>query len=455
MKLQRKLTLVAGLVITVVGVSVGVAAVSSSYFNEIAKIDQRLNANATILGKSLDRALSTALLLGNQSDIPTSVSYVSESGELTNLVENEFLLSKTPSRAELLNSNQQIVATLANEPGRIRSVKIGDGEYVIFAASTAQVIAQRNAQVRWFVIALLIALGVGILAINRLIKRDVRQIELLAANSTLIATGKTDTELPDSHGNSEVDELTKSMKVMVSNLLNAIDREKQSHLAMQNFLSDASHELRTPLTAIRGYAEIVAGSVESPTDQQQRAFTRIASEVMRMDKLIDDLLLLAKLGEFPRVEFTAVNMSELLAEQLADLVSFQPNRLVHSSVHPKTLVFGSNELLRVLVNNLFSNLRRHTNEDVHVQVSLEESDGFAVLKIADAGPGLPQKFYTSQETIPFERFDESRSRVSGGAGLGLSIIKAVVDAHTGTLVFQRSELGGHETLIKLPIAKDI
>lgn len=449
MKLQSRVTLAAATVIAIVGISVGLATVFNNYFQAIGRVDKRLNANAAVLTKASQSALSTSLLLGSQTDIAVTVAYISRAGELTELVESPYVLTKSPGTAFLKNSLKQSVAGPSATPARWRSVSIGDGEYVIFASDISQIVKQRNDQLRWLFFLLLTAVALGIFAINRLIRRDIRQIENLAKQSTLIAGGDTTVQLPTGDGNSEVDQLSNSLSIMVANLLASIEREKRIQHSMQDFLADASHELRTPLTSIRGYTEILAGSVAAPTEQQARALDRISSEIARMDTLISDLLLLAELGESKPMTTEIVDLTELVSEQVADLKQFQPERVVEYSSLPEVKIHGSTELIIRLLNNIFSNLRRHTTESDEVRVCLSTDGQNVVLDVSDAGPGLAEKFYELQELNPFMRFDSSRARATGGSGLGMSIIKAIVDNHGGELVLRRSELGGHRTTVIL------
>jgi len=449
-KLQRRVTLAAAAVIAVVGTTVGFASVFNNYLQAVSRIDQRLNANSVILSKASENALATALLLGSQTDIPVTVAYVTRAGELTVLVESSYAITKSPGLLFLKQSTDSSGPGPGTAAARWRSVPIGDGDYVIFASSSKQVRDQRNAQLRWLFFLLILAISMGVFAVNRLIRRDIRQIEHLAAQSTLIAAGDTAVKLPAGQGNSEIDELSNSLGLMVENLRSSIERERRIHESMQDFLGDASHELRTPLTSIRGYTEILAGTVSEPSEQQARAFSRIVSEISRMDTLISDLLLLAELGESKPLTSESVNLTELLNLQVADLYELQPARPIEYSADSNVYVQGSRELFIRLLSNIFSNIRRHTAQTDLVKVSLTLDWQEAVLIVADSGPGLADKFYDQQEVNPFMRFDPSRARSTGGSGLGLSIINAIVDSHSGQIYLERSELGGHKTIIRLP-----
>ncbi|MBU6347852.1 MAG: HAMP domain-containing histidine kinase [Actinomycetales bacterium] len=450
MKLQRKLTLLTVTVVALVGIAVGVWTVYNNYWNQVSKIDQRLRANSTILQKTPENKLSTALLLGGQRDIPMTVAYVSQERDLTVLVESEFTIAKVPSADFLSAATGNAIQSPTSKPGRIRVAPLGDGEFVLFASSTSEILNERASQLRWLLFSLLVCIGIGSFAINRLIRSDVQKIEHLAQQATIIATGKLDEKLPEGKGSSEVDDLSRAFRAMVESLVSAISAERQSNQAMQNFLSDASHELRTPLTAISGYSEILGTTIAEPSEQQSRALSRIKSEIKRMDDLISDLLILAELGEKPEFQFDQVDISPMINEQLTDLAHLQPSRTITASVVESAICSGDARYLRVMLTNIFTNIRRHTPPEAAVSCRVVVSATEVTVEIDDAGPGLPEKFYSSDTSAPFERFDSSRSRLTGGSGLGLSIIKAVVEVHCGSLVLTRSSLGGHRTLIVLP-----
>jgi signal transduction histidine kinase len=218
---------------------------------------------------------------------------------------------------------------------------------------------------------------------------------------------------------------------------------------MQNFLGDASHELRTPLTVVKGYVELLS-TQNMDEEQRARAFDRVNSEVVRMEALINDLLLLAELGESKPVGVGAIDLSGLVLAAVQDLKVLQPERSVRTSVEVGVSMHGTAELIQQLISNLFANLRRHTPADTRVTVSLSKTDHQATLTIDDAGPGLPAESY-ARGINHFQRFDASRSRESGGSGLGMSIMAAVVRQHGGTIELNPSPLGGLQTVINLPL----
>ena len=179
---------------------------------------------------------------------------------------------------------------------------------------------------------------------------------------------------------------------------------------------------------------------------QARAFSRVGSEIERMESLIHDLLLLAELGESKPVNFAEVDFDELVKAHLNDFQVLNTSRRVTTAIPDDCFVQGSRDHLSRLIQNCLSNILRHTPSDAPVSVSLRKRAG---LRIEDGGPGLPDSAYGSEIKV-MNRFDPSRSRESGGSGLGLSIIAAIVQEHSGELELSKSQLGGLAVTIRIP-----
>ena len=450
MRLQKRLTWAAALVIAVVAIAIGSFAVLSSYATQLAQIESRLWADASAVKIATKDPLSTALVLAGQTDIPIAVGYVSADQQLTTIEENGVPLNTAPSSAELKRATSEVISFSQDPSIRIRSVALNDEDYVVFAADTQVRIDERNQQLRLLFFVSCIAVLLAVIAVNWLIRRDIKQIEIIATRSTQIASGDLSVRLPESQGRSEIDELTQALNSMVDHLTRLIEQEKVTQRAMQDFLSDASHELRTPLTVVRGYIEILDGISANKSEQEQRAFARIHSELMRMSALVDDLLLLAELGESDVLAIEEVDFSKMVNGVVDDLQLLNPKRVIECSVATGVIVMGSGRLISQLLSNLIGNIVRHTPEDAQVNVALHVSHGMVKLTFEDAGPGLPESAY-GNPAHHFQRFDKSRSRKTGGSGLGMSIMNAVAAQHSGELELSRSPLGGLRTEICLPL----
>lgn len=198
--------------------------------------------------------------------------------------------------------------------------------------------------------------------------------------------------------------------------------------AIQEFIGDASHELKTPLTIIRGYSEIL---MKDP-DSVQKYAERINKESLRMTSLIDSLLKIVELDEVGEQETVTINLIEYLEAQIEDLLVIQPKRNVKLIGQPSK-IDASFELVDTLISNVISNARTHTPETAPIQITVI---GKQVI-IEDGGSGL-----TTIPSKPFQRFDKSRSRDTGGSGLGMSLIQKSAKKLGAKLQFGKSELGG-------------
>jgi two-component system OmpR family sensor kinase len=221
---------------------------------------------------------------------------------------------------------------------------------------------------------------------------------------------------------------------------------------LRRFVADASHELRTPLAAVRAYAELFSRGAAARPEDLQRSMTGITREAERMTLLVDDLLLLARLDEGRPLEREPVDLAAVTREAVDAARVVEPQRPIELSVEPAT-VTGDEARLRQVLDNLLANARAHTPAGTRVSVSLRPNDGRAELTVADHGPGLSDE----QATRAFERFyraDSSRTRASGGSGLGLSIVSAVIEAHGGAAEVRPTPGGGATFVVTLPLGVD-
>jgi two-component system OmpR family sensor kinase len=180
--------------------------------------------------------------------------------------------------------------------------------------------------------------------------------------------------------------------------------------------------------------------------------TGISRESERMTLLVEDLLLLARLDEGRQLERERVELSEVVREAVDTARTVDPDRKIELDAE-EAVVLGDRHRLRQVVDNLLSNTRAHTPPGAAVHVSVAKLDGNAVVRVTDSGSGMTE----DELSRVFERFyraDPSRSRAKGGAGLGLSIVSAVAEAHGGEASVH-SEAGNGSTFeISLPLYAD-
>ena len=227
----------------------------------------------------------------------------------------------------------------------------------------------------------------------------------------------------------------------------ALTQERAQRQKMQEFLGDAAHELRTPMTVVTGYAELLKGKQLDP-ERESAAFDRLNSELKRMDFLISDLLMLAQLGEEGDIVFEEINIADLIRKNILEFQEISPTHNVTIQIDQKAVLAGSEKYLQRFIQNALTNIRLHTPPSTSVRVTVKAEKQILII-IEDSGPGLPNESY-GEKIRGLKRFDRSRSRDTGGTGLGMSIMNAVIERHDGSFTLRKSELGGLAIEVSLP-----
>jgi len=303
-------------------------------------------------------------------------------------------------------------------------------------------------------LALLAAACAGILIIRRALAPLTRVAAAAGAVADL-PLDRGEVALPvrvaeaDTNPNTEVGRLGLAVNRMLDHIDAALSTRQASESRVRRFVADASHELRTPLAAIRGYTELAQRQRGDVPADVAHAMSRVESEAQRMTRLVEDLLLLARLDSGRPLERRPVDLARLCADLVSDAHAAGPDHHWNLDVPPEPLlVSGDDARLHQVVANLLANARVHTPAGTTVTTSLDSDADTAVLRIVDDGPGIP----TELQAEVFERFargDTSRSHVDGSTGLGLAIVSAVVRAHRG-MIAVNSEPGRTEFVVRLP-----
>jgi len=343
---------------------------------------------------------------------------------------------------------------------RLRACPVEAGEVLVSAAPQSDLDRTVNQLIVVELVAFLIALVVLVLVGRLVLRRGLRPLNDMAGTAHDIATHDlTETaHLPmrasGVGGGAEVEELRTAFNVMLAHIESSLAARTATSERLRRFIADASHELRTPLTSIRGYADLFRYAAANEPAERDAHLAKIREATARMSVLVDDLLLLARLdateSEAPlRVEDTDVAE---LATAAADAF-----RAVHPG-HPLTVEAGAPSAvlradpvrLRQVLDNLLANAAKHTPPGTPVTLAVEVSDGI-VIRVTDEGPGIAED---EQERI-FDRFyrvDDSRTRGNGGTGLGLAVVRSLVEAHDGT-VDVTSEPGRTVFTVRLPLSR--
>ncbi|WP_433509537.1 sensor histidine kinase [Nonomuraea sp. CA-143628] len=273
--------------------------------------------------------------------------------------------------------------------------------------------------------------------------RKVAELPLASGEVTLAE------RVPDTDPRTETGQVGAAFNRMLGHVEAALGRRHAVEQRLRAFAADASHELRTPLAAIRGHAELALRGDEPMADGVRHALGRIDAESGRMSELVDELLLLARLDAGRPLAREEVDLSRLAIEATGDARATGPGHRWRLEL-PEDPVTVTGDALRLhqVIASLLSNARVHTPDGTTVVVAVRRLPAAVEVTVVDDGPGVPAGL---EEEI-FERFsraDQGRSRATGGAGLGLAIVRAVVAAHGGS-VDVRSRPGRTEFRLLLP-----
>lgn len=255
----------------------------------------------------------------------------------------------------------------------------------------------------------------------------------------------------DSYPGDEVGAVGHALNQLLDNVQSALEARSRTEEQMRVFVADASHELRTPLAAIKGYADMLKWT-ETLTDQGKTSLDRVTSQTARMSRLVDDLLLLARLDEGREPVMETVDLTELVLENVMDLQVAAPSHTWNLNLPDDIIeVRGDTSQLQQVLLNLLSNARKHTDDGTTVTTGLAISANGrdAILSVTDNGPGIDPAFRT-KIFDRFTRADKARSGSDGTTGLGLPIVKAIVEAHNGTIDVV-STPGRTEFVVRLPL----
>ena len=393
------------LLITFVTVGIGGYSAIHTRGSELSEVNGSINFVAQAAIDNPKQSVGAALFAIEQLTLNITLTLLTGQGQETLINESSLQYLGAPEFEKVREASIRPVRVGGPSPFQLRSVPLSSGDYLLISRSVSEIDSHFNSNIRSLAaFTLVVDSAAGLLLLfyfRRVNKR------------------------------SDVASLAR----------------------MQEFLGDASHELRTPLTVVKGYVEMLSKKQLTSEADQERAFSRVGSEIKRMENLIQDLLLLAELGESGSREIEKIDVSEILNAHGIDFKTLNPQRVVTLEIEDELEVMAARDYLARFIQNALTNIMRHTAVDDAVTISCKKSGKSARILIGDAGPGLPESAY--QENIrSLARFDKSRSRENGGSGLGMSIMTAVIAKLHGNLALRKSALGGLEIAVDLPLAKD-
>ncbi len=335
---------------------------------------------------------------------------------------------------------------------RLFELRFEVGGHTVYAGAGESLAAVDHAQdvvAHSFALAGALALVLAILGAYLVGSRITSPIRRSAAVAARIDAGDLTPriELPKSAGS--------ELYVLAEALNHMLDRLAAAFAAQRDFVADASHELRTPLTVIRGQLDVLAAGEGDNGPPSRVAVERVErlmqAEIARLTRLVDDLLLLAQSDRDDFLHLSDVALDELVTELWDGLSLIAERNFEIGALEPVTVRADPDRLAQAL-RNLARNAIAHTHAPdglVRIDVA-RRGDGFARVTISDDGPGIASG---ARERV-FERFyrtDAARTRAEGGAGLGLAIVRAITDAHHGTVRVTEAASGGAAFELDLPV----
>ena len=296
--------------------------------------------------------------------------------------------------------------------------------------------AQREVE-RTFFLAGGVALVAALLAGYLVAARTAAPLRRMASTAAKIDAGDLTPRIgPEPRAAVEVRILAEAFDRM-------LDRLDRAFLRQRQFASDASHELRTPLTAIRGQLEVLIMDPQPGPDELRRVERLVNAEMTRIERLLEDLLMLARLDEGVPLRRSEIAMAPFL-RRIAD-ESLEDVEL--GDLAAGTLYADPDRLTQV-IRNLLDNARRHAGPAGRVALSTSTTGSRLAIRVDDDGPGIPAQ---DRERVfdRFHRSDAARDRDSGGSGLGLAIARSLVELHGGRIWAEGSPLGGARVAFEL------
>jgi two-component system OmpR family sensor kinase len=412
LKLQERLTFFTVSLTVTISTLLGGLLVQENYRSSLAVIDVDLMRVVAAVNSTESDKVTTALIVARDGATPIAIFLASKGEEPISLegapgVDDAFNWRELPDQSGKI---------LERDSTRFAFIPLEGDSSLLLAASSAKAEGDRRDNfVLLFLILILIVL-LSLYVLRKVISRDVER-ERIAIES--------------------------QEKLRI---------ESAHRASLLEFAGDASHELRTPLTVLKGYLELAQQNGVRLNDP--KILELLLKETGRMDKTVTQLLDLYSIENGSTQDPSTINLSLVLREQLEVLARLDAGRPIDAKIEGDLKIRIDEELLMRVLGNIFMNVHRHTQQCDAVEVVLSRDLGKVRIEVHDSGPGIVDADGEFSSQV-FRRFDRSRSRSTGGSGLGLSIIDASVSKLGGKLEISRSRLGGTLVVVELPDSSEV
>ena len=452
MSLRLRLTLAAALLLALIAL-LGVFLVHSVASSELEQVDQQLK-NALPIARTIGvpapqpfHPIASLPKAFNTNRISAYYIAVIANGQRTVIsrpLEAGRASPQTPGVVSTSLSDLKILSVSSTSNSlRWRAVLFAlphSHTDMLVAVSLAQIDATMSFLRLAFLLAGLVVLAVVVATGFWIARLGLRPIAEVTEVADAIAAGDRTRRVTMARKRTEAGQLAQAFNMM-------LDEELLLETQLRQFVADASHELRTPVSVILGITELWRQGELRDGEERDEAIHRIGVSGNQMGRLVEELLLLARLDEGQLMDRAPVDLALLIREVVADASTTDPHRTITVEVPGSLIVQGDPSGLRRVVANLVNNALRYTAHDAAVEVRLSLGRGTAVLEVEDPGPGMTNE----EASHAFDRFwraDASRSR--SGTGLGLAIVRSIVVAHAGDVTLRTDSVTGTRVTVVLP-----
>lgn len=323
--------------------------------------------------------------------------------------------------------------------------KTADRSYIVEVGGSYWPIARvLHGLILIFIIGMPVVIAVAVAGGYIIMRQGLAPINAITEQAERISSRTIAQRLPVPNTGDELQSLSLSLNRMIMRLEAAFEH-------INRFSADVSHELRTPLAIVRGELEGIMRQRQLPRDVVESVGSTL-EEVERLTKIIDQLLIISRLDAGETLLREKVDLGSLVVSTVEQmrLLADEKSIRIAEKIEPSIHVTGDPLRLRQAVVNLLDNAIKYTPENGRIEVSVARAGPVAQIGMSDTGIGI------SAESLPhiFERFyrtDKARNRNSGGAGLGLSIVKAICSAHGGEVKVRSAEGRGSRFELELPL----
>lgn len=417
-----------------------------------SKQDVVENASA-VISNIVDRNISVAIIDADGKVVLESANSALPDREIISASNNiiPYLIEDEYKQILLQSNNLKAYKIMKDKNGSenlIAFLKIGNVNnhlaLVQISTSTEEIHNILNIQIIIYIIASILILIIGIVIGKRILGSTLKPLYEMTNTVEQVTVGQLDMRLNENNKQIEIDRLSKAFNDMLQRIETSFEIEQEIKEKMRHFISDASHELRTPLTSIHGFVEVLLRGAAKNEKQLNLALNTILLESDRLEGLVNELLMLTKLDQDVQVEMQTQDIKDIIEEVYPQLQILAGKRKIELNLQKNIFIMGNRNQIKQVLLNLVSNAIHYTDNingliTISIEINNDDGNHFAILKVTDNGTGIPKE-ELSEIFDRFFRSDTTRSRKSGGYGLGLSIVKSIVALHKGEIKAE-SEIG--------------